>query len=203
MFFWKSKKTEELPQLNRVELDVREELRNKRDPFAIIMKTVKDLDKQDMLVLHATLKPVPLLGLMKLKGYVSTTAKAGHEHWITTFVRKEYAALLQGEQDELPEAGAQGHGEEHEGCPASAAPQPEASDDGSPRSIHLDNRGLEPPKPMIRTMDALEKARPGDTITIHNDRVPAFLLEEIKNLGYPHQIEPQPDGSAIVTIHKP
>lgn len=201
MFFWKSKKTEALPQLNRIELDVREELRNKRDPFAIIMKTVKELGKQDMLVLHATLKPVPLLGLMKLKGYVSATSRAGHEHWITAFVRKEYAAALEGEQDELPETEAGGHEDTHEGCPASADSQT-GETGGSPRSIHLDNRGLEPPKPMIRTMDALEKARPGDTITIHNDRVPAFLLEEIKTLGYPHEIEPQPDGSAIVTIHK-
>ncbi|MNC73745.1 hypothetical protein D3C75_1250000 [compost metagenome] len=56
---------------------------------------------------------------------------------------------------------------------------------------------------MIRTMDALEKARSGDTITIHNDRVPAFLLEEIKTLGYPYEVESQPDGSAIVTIRKP
>lgn len=201
MFFRKSKKAAELPQLNRVELDVREELRNKRDPFNIIMKTVKELGKQDMLVLHATLKPVPLLGLMKLKGYVSATSKAGHEHWITTFVRKEYAALLQGEQDELPEAGAESHEEAHAGCSASADAPPQTHD-GPPRSIHLDNRGLEPPKPMIRTMDALEKARPGDTITIHNDRVPAFLLEEIKTLGYPYEVESQPDGSAIVTIKK-
>ncbi len=202
MFFWKSKKSGELPQLNRVELDVREELLNKRDPFAIIMKAVKELGKQDMLVLHATLKPVPLLGLMKLKGYVSSTSRGGHEHWITTFVRKEYAAVLEGKQDEPPETDAGGHEETPEGCPASADNLPDVTG-GSPRSIHLDNRGLEPPKPMIRTMDTLEKARPGDTVTIHNDRVPAFLLEEIKALGYPHEIDPQPDGSAIVTIRKP
>lgn len=201
MFFRKSKKTAEPVQLNRVELDVREDLRKKQDPFAVIMKTVKELGKQDMLVLHATLKPVPLLGLMKLKGYVSATTRAEHEHWITTFVRKEYASLLQGERDELPDNGAGSHEDDHAGCSATA--EPLSGETGvSPRSIHLDNRGLEPPKPMIRTMDALEKARSGDSITIHNDRVPAFLIEEIKNLGYPYQVEAQPDGSAIVTIEK-
>lgn len=200
MFFWKPKKTGALPQLSRIELDVREELRHKRDPFAIIMNTVKELGKQDMLVLHATLKPVPLLGLMKLKGYVSATSRAGHEHWITTFVRKEYAAALEGKQDESPETDAEGHEDNHEGSASADSLTDETGE--SPRSIHLDNRGLEPPKPMIRTMDALEKARTGDTITIHNDRVPAFLLEEIKALGYPHEVEAQSDGSAIVTIRK-
>lgn len=196
MFFRKSKKTAIPAQLNRIELDVREELLRKQDPFATIMKAVKQLGKQDMLVLHATLKPVPLLGLMKLKGYASATAKAGDEHWVTTFVRKEYASHLQGEGEVLPEAAAPTAAED--GALAAAF----AEGDSSPRFIHLDNRGLEPPKPMIRTMDALQKASPGDSITIHNDRVPAFLLEEIKTLGYPYQIQSQPDGSAIVTIEK-
>ncbi|OXM87605.1 hypothetical protein CF651_04300 [Paenibacillus rigui] len=68
--------------------------------------------------------------------------------------------------------------------------------------MELDNRGLEPPQPMLRTLQALEEAAIGDRIWIHNDRVPMFLIEELQRLGYPYQIERQTDGSAKVAIDK-
>jgi hypothetical protein len=191
MFFRKKPQAgapvKDLSELNKVELDVREELRKKNDPFEIIMGAVKKLEKDDMLVLHATIKPVPLLGLMKLKGFASKVERLDPEHWVTIFVHKSHAALLkQEESDELPQL---------EDIPARDPGEP-------PQTIRLDNRGLQPPQPMIRTLDALKKAAPGDTVIIHNDRVPAFLLEEIKTMGYPCQIDTQPDESAIVTITK-
>jgi len=39
-------------------------------------------------------------------------------------------------------------------------------------------------------------------VRIHNDRVPVFLLEELRNLGYPYEVEELSDGSAKVTIRK-
>lgn len=191
MFFWKKNKPEpgfrDLGGLNKVELDVREELRSKRDPFEIIMGAVKKMDKDDLLVLHATIKPVPLLGLMKLKGYTGKSDRVAPDHWVTRFVHKSHAALLM-----------EGHAEEEQEEEAYSM-RPTG---GPSRTLELDNRGLEPPQPMVRTLDALKKAAPGDKVKIHNDRVPAFLLEEIKEMGYPCEIDNQPDGSAIVTIEK-
>lgn len=66
----------------------------------------------------------------------------------------------------------------------------------------LDNRGLQPPQPMLRTLKALEESRAGDRVVIHNDRVPMFLIEELVRLGYPYQVEAQTDGSARITIEK-
>ena len=43
----------------------------------------------------------------------------------------------------------------------------------------LDNRGLEPPQPMMRTLKTLEKMKSGDSLAIINDRRPMFLYEEI------------------------
>lgn len=70
------------------------------------------------------------------------------------------------------------------------------------RVTELDNRGLEPPQPMVRTLQALEDSRVGDQVKIHNDRLPMFLIEELQRLGYPYQVEHQEDGSAKVTIDK-
>ncbi|WP_240343790.1 DUF2249 domain-containing protein [Paenibacillus sp. SYP-B3998] len=70
------------------------------------------------------------------------------------------------------------------------------------RVVELDNRGLEPPQPMIRTLQALESSIIGDQVKIHNDRLPMFLIEELQRLGYPYQVEHQADGSVKVIIDK-
>ncbi len=66
----------------------------------------------------------------------------------------------------------------------------------------LDNRGLEPPMPMVRTLEALENLPDGGTLTIHNDRVPIYLLPQLGDMGVSYTIEEFPDGSAKVRIVK-
>ena len=48
----------------------------------------------------------------------------------------------------------------------------------------LDNRGLEPPQPMMRTLAALETLAEDAVLTIINDRRPMFLYEQLEELGY-------------------
>lgn len=67
----------------------------------------------------------------------------------------------------------------------------------------LDNRGLEPPMPMVRTLEAYETLAPGSTMRIHNDRVPVYLLPHLQERGANYQVHEQPDGSAIVEISRP
>ncbi|OUM99852.1 MAG: universal stress protein [Paenibacillaceae bacterium ZCTH02-B3] len=217
-------------EARKVELDVRPHLKNKLEPFQLIMDTVKTLGPDDVFVLHAPFRPTPLLGVMKMKGFAGRAVPVAKDHWIVHFVRKKNRHWL--DELALAEAG-DGRGDSTEdgdglgdasaeadlpaGMPLPFRPgaeetrgdadesgpagrEPDA--DGEPRVITLDNRGLEPPQPMIRTLSALERCRPGDTVRIHNDRVPVFLLEELKNLGCPYEVEEQPDGSAKVTIRK-
>lgn len=66
----------------------------------------------------------------------------------------------------------------------------------------LDNRGLEPPQPMMRTLTKLENMNVGETLAIINDRRPMFLYEELNELGYMHNTEPLKDGSFKITITK-
>jgi TusA-related sulfurtransferase len=66
----------------------------------------------------------------------------------------------------------------------------------------LDNRGLEPPIPIVRTLEALEEMAAGDVLTIYNDRVPVYLLPQLEELGASYQVEEQADGSARVRIVK-
>lgn len=66
----------------------------------------------------------------------------------------------------------------------------------------LDNRGLEPPQPMMRTLAALEDLDRGQTLIIINDRRPMFLFEQLDELGYLYLTEQQEDGSYKVTISR-
>ncbi|WP_449620268.1 DUF2249 domain-containing protein [Robertmurraya sp. Marseille-Q9965] len=66
----------------------------------------------------------------------------------------------------------------------------------------LDNRGLEPPNPMMRTLQALEKLEKGKSLKIINDRRPMFLYEQLDELGYKHTTEPNEDGSFTIEITK-
>lgn len=190
-----TKKQKEVSQLDRdnakvVELDVRPYLRQKLEPFQIIMDTVKGLDNDDIFVLHATFKPTPLFGVLKMKGLVGKAEQIDKDHWKITFVHKKNKDWL-----ELPDSEIDQSVKPLE-SPIHATQKIEA------KIIQLDNRGLEPPQPMVRTLAALEKSNPGDEVMIHNDRVPVFLIEELTSLGYPFTIEDQEDGSAKVKITK-
>lgn len=66
----------------------------------------------------------------------------------------------------------------------------------------LDNRGLEPPQPMMRTLAAIENLGEKEVLTIINDRRPMFLYEQLEELGLNHRTEPQNDGSFKIEIFR-
>ncbi len=70
------------------------------------------------------------------------------------------------------------------------------------REAYLDNRGLQPPEPMVRTLALLAELEAGDVLTIHNDRVPVYLLPQLLDEGATYEVEELPDGSAKVRIVK-
>ena len=71
---------------------------------------------------------------------------------------------------------------------------------------HLDNRGLEPPEPMTRSLEMLE-ARPEFAqgtwgLEIWNERVPAVLLPELGDRGYQFDIRDEGEETVVVNIHR-
>lgn len=66
--------------------------------------------------------------------------------------------------------------------------------------MELDNRGLEPPLPMVRTLEALALLAPGETLRVRNDRVPVYLLPQLDARGVAYQIVEQPEGGVVLTL---
>lgn len=72
-----------------IELDVREDLKNKIEPFQKIMEAVKELKNQnDTFILHAPFKPTPLFAVLKAKGFTHEAEEIDAKHWKVTFVKK-------------------------------------------------------------------------------------------------------------------
>ncbi len=74
---------------NYIELDVREDLAQKSDPFDKIMGAVKELQDGQGLVLYAIFNPAPLHKVMERKGFTNKVEQIENKHWKVTYTPKE------------------------------------------------------------------------------------------------------------------
>ncbi|QHE51667.1 DUF2249 domain-containing protein [Pontibacillus sp. HMF3514] len=77
---------------NVIELDVREDIKLKNEPFHKIMGVVSSLKEGETFVLHAPFNPVPLLKVMKNKGFDHEVLKIDSKHYHVTFYKEEEEA---------------------------------------------------------------------------------------------------------------
>lgn len=71
-----------------IELDVREDLKLKKEPFDKIMGTVKQIKDGQAFVLHAPFNPVPLHKVLGRKGFEYEAEKIERKHWQVTYTKK-------------------------------------------------------------------------------------------------------------------
>lgn len=141
------------------ELDVRPILRSGGEPFSAIMQAVSGLSTGQALRLLATFEPVPLYSVLGKKGFDHAAREIGGGDWEVLFTPKVTTEEIQ---------------------PAPAG----ASAHGWPAPAHqLDNRDLDPPEPMVRTLAAVENMAPGEVLCALLCREPVFLLPELGKRG--------------------
>jgi uncharacterized protein (DUF2249 family) len=68
--------------------------------------------------------------------------------------------------------------------------------------ICIDARGLEPPEPFERTMEALSQLQPGDEILLIIDREPRPLYRVLTRNGYAWKATHHDDGRFEVAIRQ-
>lgn len=83
---------------------------------------------------------------------------------------------------------------------ASPGPLPAAAAAGA--TCEVDARGLEPPEPLIRILDALERLPAGAALRARTDREPCHLFGEAERRGFSHRCEAQPDGSWLTLLSR-
>lgn len=169
------------PGLHDVELDLRDDLRNGREPFSRIMSAVSTLRDDQALHLRAIFEPVPLYTVLGKRGFSHEARSHAADDWSVWFWRDGGDAATSA---------------------AEAAPDAVTPAQEWPGEHCLDVRGLEPPEPMVRTLAALESLPLDATLVQINVRVPQFLLPILAERGFAAEIDDTQPDRVLVRIRR-
>ena len=152
-------------------LDVRAILNQGGSPCEPIEQAVASLKPGQIFILLAPFEPVPLYAKLGREGFAHFEQRLPDGTWRIEF-QKELSSAALGKK------------------PA----RKESSD------IHLDNRGLEPPEPMVRTLEALDGLASGAKLIMRSDRKPLHLFKELETRGFTFDCTEQMDHSFVTNI---
>lgn len=183
-----------------VHLDVREDLREGREPFSRIMAARQEVPEGGVLCLRAIFEPVPLYRVMERQGFTHHTERLADDDWRVWFLSEGGDAVR--ERVSAPASTDGSTGAASEATP-DATGTPDAPDTPDATDVVvLDVRGLEPPEPMVRTLEALESLPEGHTLLQINVRVPQFLLPRLEERGFVYEIREQAPDLVRVFIRR-
>ena len=172
-------------------LDVREEIAQGREPFAKIMGTVAQLRPDQKLQLIAPFEPLPLFSVLAKKGYSHAGKQLESGDWEVLFTRNTgQASHVPSERDgtSVKTSGARSADTgRREACAA---------------YIDVDARGLEPPQPMVKILEALATLPTDAGLRAHTDRRPMHLYAHLEERGFTSETTEQGDGSFLTHIRR-
>jgi uncharacterized protein (DUF2249 family) len=150
------------------------------------MQTVARLKPSEQLLLIAPFEPAPLYAVLAQQGF-------SHQSKATTDGDFEVLFTRRPGDPASPSA-----------APASAQPtqgsKPRACS-GSP-VLEVDARGLEPPQPLVKILEALATLPEGAQLRARTDRRPMHLYAQLEERGFVGESEEQKDGSFVTQIHR-
>jgi uncharacterized protein (DUF2249 family) len=152
---------------NVVTLDVREDLQRGREPFSKIMRTVAALKENEDLLLIAPFEPAPLFGMLAQQGFTHTARTTPAGDCEVLFTRDPVAAQSTKRSTQ-----------------ALAVPAIGAKSISKAKVIDVDARGLEPPQPLVKILEALAALPPGSELSARTDRRPLHLYAQLEERGF-------------------
>lgn len=155
---------------NIVVMDVRPLLDLGTDPFNRIMKQLKNLLPQQQLLIINTFEPVPLINMLKEKGFLYKTSRPVQGEVHTLFYK-------QIEMYDMPETQPTVY-ENNDGIFR------EKTEYFQQKSRAIDVRDLEMPLPMVTILKELEFLEKGFALLVEHKKFPQFLLQELSTRGY-------------------
>ncbi len=158
-----------------VRLDVREDIRRGREPFSKIMQTVAQLAQDESLLLIAPFEPKPLFAVLAQQGFSPSPKALPSGDWEVLFRRPTKTATS------------------HSGADSPAA---------TAHIVEVDARGLEPPQPMVKILEALAALPEDAELLARTDRRPMHLYPQLEQRGFSASSEEQADGSFATHIRR-
>lgn len=160
-----------------VTLDVRDDINQGREPFSKIMGMVARLCPDENLRLVAPFEPIPLYSVLAKQGFAHAGKQLESGDWEVLFTRS-------GDEPSAAKHAA----------PA-AATRPSSF-------VDVDARGLEPPQPMVKILEALATLPAEAGIRARTDRRPMHLYAHLEERGFAGETVEQTDGSFLTHIHR-
>ncbi len=169
-----------------VELDVRPILAGGVDPFKAIMEKLKTMNDDETLRIVNTFEPIPLLNILKKKGYVYETERpeAGVVH---TYLEKSDMASAETEGESIPET---------------ELTYEFALEKYAGKMKEIDVRDLEMPMPMVTILKELEFLDEEEALFVNHKKLPQYLLPELKDRGYKWVSKEMGEGDLKLIIFK-
>ena len=166
-------------------LDVRPIIAADKDPLQLIIERINTIKPGEALKIINSFEPIPLILLLKKKGFTSYTDII-NDHLVHTFFYKETAS----ETDNLI--------------------LPSGDCTGWQEILHrfknhlktIDVRLLQMPLPMITILNELENLPAETALLVHHKRIPVFLLPELADKKFEHRIKEIRDGEVDILIFK-
>ena len=171
-----------------VDMDVRPILESGVDPFNVIMEGLKNLKEGETLCIINTFEPIPLLNILKKKGYDYETERPGGGV-VHTYLKKSNHA---------PEAKSP---KEEKKLSDLTYEELEQKFDG--KLIEIDVRDLEMPMPMVSILEAIETLPEDHALFVHHKRLPQYLLPELKEREFDYKAkEVDADNMKLIIYRK-
>lgn len=172
-------------------LDVREDIRQGREPFSRIMTAVAGLGADQQLRLIAPFEPVPLFHVLARQGFQHTARANESGDWEVLFTRSAHDArpptLQQLNREQFPAT----NGKDRRRHLSTATD-----------IVEVDARGLEPPQPLVMILEAVAGLSANSELHARTDRRPMHLYPQLEERGFVADTQEQSDGSFLTQIRR-
>lgn len=168
-----------------LELDVRKELEEGRDPLKLILGKVKEVQKDQALKLINTFEPVPLIKILEEQGFISYVDTVKSDLVETYFFKPVAMESIESGPKKGATDGWDELIEKFEG-----------------KLEKVDVRELSMPQPMHTILGEIEKLPADAALYVYHKRIPVFLLPELEDLGFDYRIKEVSEGQVRLLIFK-
>lgn len=166
-------------------LDVRPLIAKNEDPFAMIMSNVKPLDAKSALEILNSFEPIPLIRILKTKGYECLTVKDGENY--RTFIKVGISQNCSTESN-------------HRICTSEEFEKQVNKFNG--HLIEVDVRDLEMPLPMVTILQEIGNINDNNALFVQHKKIPQYLLPELSERGFKASILEIEEGNVKLLIYK-
>lgn len=166
-----------------VTVDVREDIQNGHEPFSRIMGTIAELAPEEDLLLIAPFEPKPLFGILMKKGFQHRSKEVAPGRWEVLFSRS-------------------GNGDSTIRNAVRTTRDSSPMSDNAVAIVEVDARGLEPPQPMVKILEAIAALPNGAELRARTNRRPIHLYPHLEERGFVGESEEENDGSFVTHIRR-